>query len=55
MAMGLPISVGGWGPREGVAAVSFWMAGLTAPLGVTVASRTASSRSSRAFPARSSC
>jgi len=37
MAMGLPISVGGWGPREGVAAVSFWMAGLTAPLGVTVA------------------
>jgi glycosyltransferase 2 family protein len=37
MAMGLPISVGGWGPREGVAAVSFWMAGLGAPLGVTVA------------------
>jgi uncharacterized membrane protein YbhN (UPF0104 family) len=36
MAMGLPISVGGWGPREGVAAVSFWMAGLGAPLGVTV-------------------
>ena len=37
MAMGLPISVGGWGPREGVAAVTFWMAGLTAPLGITVA------------------
>jgi uncharacterized membrane protein YbhN (UPF0104 family) len=35
IAMGLPISVGGWGPREGVAALSFWMAGLGAPLGVT--------------------
>ena len=35
MAMGLPISVGGWGPREGVAALTFWMAGLGAPLGVT--------------------
>lgn len=35
MAMGLPISVGGWGPREGVAALTFWMAGLTAPMGVT--------------------
>lgn len=36
MAMGLPINVGGWGPREGVAALGFWMAGLGAPLGVTV-------------------
>jgi uncharacterized membrane protein YbhN (UPF0104 family) len=35
IAMGLPISIGGWGPREGVAALSFWMAGLGAPLGVT--------------------
>jgi uncharacterized membrane protein YbhN (UPF0104 family) len=35
IAMGLPISVGGWGPREGVAALTFWMAGLGAPLGVT--------------------
>ena len=35
MAMGLPIGVGGWGPREGVAALTFWMAGLGAPLGVT--------------------
>jgi uncharacterized membrane protein YbhN (UPF0104 family) len=35
IAMGLPISVGGWGPREGVAALSFWMAGLGAPLGVS--------------------
>ena len=35
IAMGLPISVGGWGPREGVAALAFWMAGLGAPLGVT--------------------
>ncbi|HVH23921.1 MAG TPA: lysylphosphatidylglycerol synthase transmembrane domain-containing protein [Pseudonocardia sp.] len=35
MAMSLPISVGGWGPREGVAAFTFWMAGLGAPLGVT--------------------
>lgn len=35
MAMGLPISVGGWGPREGVAALTFWMAGLGAPVGVT--------------------
>ncbi len=33
MAMGLPISIGGWGPREGVAALGFWMAGLGAPLG----------------------
>ncbi len=35
IAMGLPISIGGWGPREGVAAFTFWMAGLGAPLGVT--------------------
>lgn len=35
MAMSLPLSVGGWGPREGVAALTFWMAGLGAPLGVT--------------------
>jgi uncharacterized membrane protein YbhN (UPF0104 family) len=35
IAMALPISIGGWGPREGVAALSFWMAGLGAPLGVS--------------------
>lgn len=37
MAMALPVSVGGWGPREGVAALVFWLAGLEAAQGVTVA------------------
>jgi uncharacterized membrane protein YbhN (UPF0104 family) len=36
-AMGLPINVGGWGPREGVSAWAFGVAGLGAAQGVTVA------------------
>jgi uncharacterized membrane protein YbhN (UPF0104 family) len=35
LAMGLPVNIGGWGPREGIAALGFWMAGLGAPLGIT--------------------
>ena len=37
LAMALPLSIGGWGPREGVAAWAFAMAGLTASQGVTTA------------------
>ncbi|QFU86970.1 lysylphosphatidylglycerol synthase transmembrane domain-containing protein [Amycolatopsis sp. YIM 10] len=37
LAMGLPINVGGWGPREGVTALSFGAAGLGAAQGLTVA------------------
>jgi hypothetical protein len=37
IAMGLPLNVGGWGPREGVAAWAFGAAGLTADLGVSTA------------------
>lgn len=37
LAMSLPISLGGWGPREGVAAWSFGAAGLGAAQGVTAA------------------
>lgn len=37
LAMGLPVNVGGWGPREGVAALAFGAAGLTATQGVTAA------------------
>ncbi len=37
LAMGLPTNVGGWGPREGVAAWAFGMAGLSADQGVTAA------------------
>jgi uncharacterized membrane protein YbhN (UPF0104 family) len=37
IAMGLPINVGGWGPREGVAALAFAAAGLGATQGVTTA------------------
>jgi uncharacterized membrane protein YbhN (UPF0104 family) len=37
LAMALPLSIGGWGPREGVAAWAFAMAGLTAAQGVTTA------------------
>ncbi len=37
LAMGLPLNVAGFGPREGAAAVSFAAAGLGAQLGVTVA------------------
>jgi hypothetical protein len=37
LAMGLPANVGGFGPREGVAAWAFGAAGLTATQGVTTA------------------
>jgi len=37
LAMGLPVNVGGWGPREGVAALVFGAAGLGASLGLTTA------------------
>jgi uncharacterized membrane protein YbhN (UPF0104 family) len=37
LAMGLPVNVGGWGPREGVAAVAFGAVGFGATLGLTVA------------------
>ncbi|MBW8707220.1 hypothetical protein MBT84_47065 [Streptomyces sp. MBT84] len=35
--MGLPLNVGGWGPREGVTAWAFGAAGLGAETGLTVA------------------
>jgi hypothetical protein len=35
--MGLPLNVGGWGPREGVTAWAFGAAGLGAATGLTVA------------------
>ncbi|HEY2795213.1 MAG TPA: lysylphosphatidylglycerol synthase transmembrane domain-containing protein [Micromonosporaceae bacterium] len=37
LAMSLPINIGGWGPREGVAAWAFGLAGLSAAAGVTTA------------------
>jgi hypothetical protein len=37
LAMGLPLNVGGWGPREGVAAWAFGAAGLTVTQGITTA------------------
>jgi uncharacterized membrane protein YbhN (UPF0104 family) len=37
LAMGLPLNVGGWGPREGVTAWAFGAAGLGATQGLTVA------------------
>ncbi|MGD3106001.1 lysylphosphatidylglycerol synthase transmembrane domain-containing protein, partial [Streptomyces sp. YGL11-2] len=37
LAMALPLNVGGWGPREGVAAWAFGAAGLGAALGLTTA------------------
>lgn len=37
LAMALPLHVAGWGPREGVAAWAFGMAGLTASQGVAAA------------------
>ncbi|GAA1790307.1 hypothetical protein GCM10009835_04800 [Planosporangium flavigriseum] len=37
LAMGLPLNVGGWGPREGVAAWAFGAAGLTVAQGVAAA------------------
>lgn len=37
IAMGLPLSVGGWGPREGVTAWAFGAAGLGAETGLGVA------------------
>lgn len=36
VAMSVPLNVGGWGPREGAAAVVFSLAGLGAAQGVTV-------------------
>jgi hypothetical protein len=37
LAMGLPLNVGGWGPREGVTAWAFGAAGLGASSGLAVA------------------
>jgi glycosyltransferase 2 family protein len=37
LAMGIPANIGGWGPREGVAAWLFALAGLGSTLGVTTA------------------
>lgn len=37
LAMGVPMNIGGWGPREGVAALVFGAAGLGAALGLTTA------------------
>lgn len=37
LAMGIPVNVAGWGPREGVAAWVFAAAGLGAQLGLTIA------------------
>jgi uncharacterized membrane protein YbhN (UPF0104 family) len=37
LAMAVPLSIGGWGPREGVAAWAFAAAGLGASAGVTTA------------------
>lgn len=37
LAMGLPLNVGGWGPREGVTAWAFGAAGLGASTGLSVA------------------
>jgi hypothetical protein len=37
LAMGLPLNIGGWGPREGVTAWAFGAAGLGASMGLTVA------------------
>ncbi|MFK0248969.1 lysylphosphatidylglycerol synthase transmembrane domain-containing protein [Amycolatopsis azurea] len=37
LAMGLPLNIGGWGPREGVCALLFGAAGLGLAQGVTVA------------------
>jgi hypothetical protein len=37
LAMGLPLNIGGWGPREGATAWAFGAAGLGAGMGLTVA------------------
>jgi GTP cyclohydrolase II len=37
LAMGLPVNIGGWGPREGVAALVFGAAGLSAERGLATA------------------
>jgi uncharacterized membrane protein YbhN (UPF0104 family) len=37
VAMGLPLNIGGWGPREGVTALAFSAAGLGAAQGLTTA------------------
>jgi uncharacterized membrane protein YbhN (UPF0104 family) len=36
LAMGLPVNVAGWGPREGMAALAFGAAGLGAAQGLTI-------------------
>ena len=37
LAMAVPLNIGGWGPREGVSAWGFGMAGLSAGQGLTIA------------------
>jgi hypothetical protein len=37
LAMLLPLNIGGWGPREGVTAWAFGVAGLSPSLGLTIA------------------
>ncbi|WP_305784701.1 lysylphosphatidylglycerol synthase transmembrane domain-containing protein [Symbioplanes lichenis] len=37
LAMGLPVNIGGWGPREAVTAWAFGAAGLSAAQGLTIA------------------
>jgi uncharacterized membrane protein YbhN (UPF0104 family) len=37
LAMGLPVNIGGWGPREGVTALMFGAAGLGSAQGLTTA------------------
>lgn len=37
LAMGLPVNIGGWGPREGMAVLAFAAAGLGAEQGLTTA------------------
>jgi uncharacterized membrane protein YbhN (UPF0104 family) len=37
LAMGLPVNIGGWGPREAVSALAFGAAGMGAPQGLTTA------------------
>lgn len=37
LAMGLPVNIGGWGPREAVAAMAFGAAGMGAAQGLTAA------------------
>ena len=55
LAMGVPANVGGFGPREGVAAWAFGAAGLTAAQGVATAVVYGGWCSSRACPAPPCC